>query len=163
MFARKLMGLLAGILVLASGEGFAAGPPETTQALGVIVARGDVRIDERPALPGTVLFAGSVVATGKSSTAVMKLRSGFAATLAENGEAVLSADTPSVFRLKKGAAVIRNDAAEPRRVEVNGAAVILEGKPGEFAPILKLPAATLRENVPSEPLWPKVPKPPCGE
>ena len=133
MFARKLMGLLAGILVLASGESFAAGPPETTQALGVIVARGDVRIDERPALPGTVLFAGSVVATGKSSTAVMKLRSGFAATLAENGEAVLSADTPSVFRLKKGAAVIRNDAAEPRRVEVNGAAVVLEGRPGEPA------------------------------
>jgi hypothetical protein len=131
MSNRRIGLAVTAVLILASVKGICAGRQNAPQPLGFIATRGDVWIDKQAALPGTALFAGDIVTTGKDAAAVINLRSATVATLTENGEVALSRDAgSSVVNLKKGTLTVRNESRQPSRVDVLGASVVVQAEGG---------------------------------
>jgi len=131
MSGRRIFGLVAAILLLASVNSFAAGHQDRLRPLGFVAAKGEVWVDKQPAPSGTAFFAGDVITTGSGSVAVMTFQSGTAATLSANSELVLSGEMgPTAMNLKKGTVSIRNESLESGRVSVLGATVVVRGEGG---------------------------------
>lgn len=131
MSGRRIFGLVAAILLLASVNILAAGRQDRLRPLGFVAAKGEVWIDKQPATSGTAFFAGDVITTGSASVAVMNFQSGTAATLSANGEVALSGESGSTaMNLRKGAVAIRNGSLESGRVSVLGATVLVRGEAG---------------------------------
>jgi hypothetical protein len=131
MSGRGIGATLTAVLMLASVNGLGAGRRDAPQPLGFLAAKGDVWIDKQAALPGTTLFAGDVVTTGKGSVAVMNLHSATIVTLAENGEVALSREArATVVDMKKGTLAVRNEGRLPSRVNVPGASVVVQAEGG---------------------------------
>jgi ferric-dicitrate binding protein FerR (iron transport regulator) len=131
MSGRAIPGMLTAVLILASVKGICAGRQNAPQPLGFLATRGDVWIDKQAALPGTALFVGDIVTTGKDSAAVINLQSATVATLTENGEVALSRDAgSSVVNLKKGTLAVRNESRQASRVDVLDASVVVQAEGG---------------------------------
>jgi ferric-dicitrate binding protein FerR (iron transport regulator) len=131
MSGRAIPGMLTAVLILASANGIGAGRQDAPQPIGFLAARGAVWIDQQAALPGTALFAGDVVTTGKGSEAVINLQSATVVSLAENGELALSRDAGSTaVNLKQGSLAVRNEGRQPSRIDVLGASVMVQAEGG---------------------------------
>ncbi len=131
MSGRRIFGLVAAILLLASVNIFAAARQDKLRPLGFVAAKGEVWVDKQPAPSGTAFFAGDVITTGSASVAVMTFQTGTAATLSADGEVALSGETGSTaINLRKGAVAIRNGSLESGRVSVLGATVLVRGEAG---------------------------------
>lgn len=126
---RRLWERLAGVLMLAVlHHAFAWGGDSESRVSGWIASRGPVLVNNEPALRGTSLFAGDVVATGKGSMAVMNLRAGTSVTLAENSEVALSPEPGPNLTLRRGVVIVRSGGLLSTRVSVLGASVIVQGQ-----------------------------------
>lgn len=131
MSGRGIFGVVTAVLLLANANGIGAGRQDVPRALGFVAAKGEVWVDKLPAPPGTALFAGDVITTGKASVAVMNFHSGSSATLTENGEVTLSPDaSPTGMNLNRGTLAIRNTGPQPTQVNVAGASVVVQGEAG---------------------------------
>jgi ferric-dicitrate binding protein FerR (iron transport regulator) len=123
--------MLAALLILASVNAVGAGRQNTPQPLGFLATRGAVWIDKEAARPGTALFAGDVVSTGKESVAVINLRSSALVTLSENGEVALSPEGGSnAVNLRKGTLAVRNEGSQPTRIDVLDTSVVVRAENG---------------------------------
>lgn len=127
MSGRRILRLVAAVLLLAGVEVWGAGRQDRPQVLGFLAAKGDVRVDQQSAPPGTALFAGDVVTTGRASVAVMNLHSGTVATVSEGGVVSISRDGLS---LAQGAVAIRSAGSQGIRIAVPGASVVVRGEAG---------------------------------
>lgn len=140
MPGQRLLQILTAVLVLAGLNGFAAGGGEAG-ALGSIAGRGEVWVDNQPVPPGTALYGGDVISTGKASTALMSLLSGSSATITENSEVALShGANPTNLNLRRGALLVRNPGPQATRVSVLGASVLVRGQ-DDFPAICRIAAA----------------------
>ncbi len=155
MMNRKSMCISTGMLILASLRVWATSSSDRREAVATLNGVGTVWVDSLPAPPGTTLFPGDVVATGKASAAVLSFRSGASVALAENSQVTLSSRPSSVsgseratgayppgwdrrktdratipvrLELDEGVLVIRNATGEPTQVGVLGAAVLVKGQ-----------------------------------
>lgn len=137
MRGERLWSVMTGLLCLAAVDGFATGPEVRVHSVGSIAGKGTILVNNQLALPGTTVFAGDVISTGKSSTAVMNLRSGTSATVSENSEVALSPGADSNLNLRKGALVVRNAGRHSTRVSVLGASVLVVGE-ASFPAICKI-------------------------
>ena len=166
MLYRSLLGALMALLIgvgLGGSSGFAAERTARRAPLGSVTATGPVWLNQPPGRessgipPGTALFAGDVIQTGKAGAALVRLLSGISASIAEQSSVtLLSGSGPAEQRgshgmvsmpwmpaeaaarsaaiptldLRQGALVALNGGPQPARVEIQGAAVILRGQPG---------------------------------
>jgi len=147
MSGRAIPGILTAVLMLVGANGFAAGRRESPQSLGFLAARGEVWIGQQAAFPGTALFAGDVVRTGKAAVAVVNLPSAVAATLSENSEAALARDAGTVvMSLKRGTLAVRNEGQQPARINLLGSSVIVQAD-GSFPTICRIAYAGLSARV----------------
>src|SRR6266567_7324784 len=95
-------GTLAGLVLLLSLNGFAAGKLDHPPVVGSIVGtKGIVLVDQQPVLPNEAVFAGDSVSTGATSGAFLNLH-GTTAILVEKSEVALARSGDSVaITLKK--------------------------------------------------------------
>src|SRR6516225_4343332 len=108
MWERARGPILLGLWALAAVGALAAEPQAKSEALAYLVSTGAVWVDGQSVPDEIVVFSGDVVTTGSASTAVLSFKSGGAATLAENTEAVLSQDPiPGNLTLRRGRMGIR--------------------------------------------------------
>ncbi len=132
MLERRFFRILTGVFILGSLGGFAWSRPLGPAARGSIYGTGTVSVNNEPALPGTTLLPGDVVATGKDSTALIQLSSGIAIAVNEDTEVALSPGTvPGTLNLRQGGVVIRTAGQQTARVSVLGASVFVQGQ-GDF-------------------------------
>ena len=125
-----LLGLWAGAAVSA----LAAEPATKSEALAYLASTGSVWVDRQRVLAEMVVFSGDVVTTGSASTAVLSFKSGGAATLAENTEAVLSGDAAAgSLILRRGSLAVRTFGERPARVKLPRDDVIVQGQHGSTA------------------------------
>lgn len=122
------MAIIVGTTLWLAGNGFGAGKLSRAEVVGSIVgAKGNVLVDHQPVIAKEAVFAGDVVSTGVASGAYLNLR-GTAAILVENTELALAATgSPAAMTLVKGAVVVRTNRAEPARVNLPGAFVLVRG------------------------------------
>jgi hypothetical protein len=138
MSGRAIPGMLTAVLILASVNAVGAGRQNTPQPLGFLATRGAVWIDKEAARPGTALFAGDVVSTGKESVAVINLQSSTLVTLSENSEVALSPDGGSnAVNLRKGTLAVRNEGRQPARIDVLDTSVVVQAE-GSFPAICSI-------------------------
>jgi ferric-dicitrate binding protein FerR (iron transport regulator) len=131
MSNRRIGLWLAAVLILASVNAVGAGRQNTPQPLGFLATRGAVWIDKQAARPGTALFTGDVVTTGKDSVAVINLQSATLVTLSENGEVALSPDGgSSALNLRRGTLAVRNEGRQPGRIDVLDISVVVQAEGG---------------------------------
>jgi ferric-dicitrate binding protein FerR (iron transport regulator) len=129
MPGRGRLSKLLSVLLLANIYAFAAGPPDASRAVGYIAVRGSVRVDQQAAPTGTVIYAGDVIRTGKASGAILNLHSRTAATLAENSEVALPAESPwGGLTLRRGSVLVRSEAGQTAHVTVSGTSVLIGGE-----------------------------------
>ena len=104
MAGEKRLGTLTLVMILASLNVFAAGKDTGAGALGWITGKESVWINEQPALPGTAVFSGDVIQTGKSARAVVSLPSGTSAALSQDSEVALGLESDRTsLELRRGA------------------------------------------------------------
>jgi len=144
------------VVVLASLNGFAAGPGRLAQpaagraggvteaaALGVVRADASVHLNNQPVAMGMAVFKGDVLQTGRTSGAVVNFRNGGSATLAESSEVAMEWETSSTsLNLRQGVLVVQGSprsASGRTSVHVLGATVIVAGE-GEFPAICRIAA-----------------------
>ncbi len=103
-------------------------------ALGSMLASGPVWVGGEPAAAPTTLFAGDVVHTGPSSTAVLNFHSGAAAQVESESELVLSGVQARLgMELRRGRVSLLSPGPEAMRVRLLGAALLLEEQAGRPA------------------------------
>ena len=134
------MAIIVGTTLWLAGNGFGAGKLSRAEVVGSIVgAKGNVLVDHQPVIAKEAVFAGDVVSTGVASGAYLNLR-GTAAILVENTELALAATgSPAAMTLVKGAVVVRTNRAEPARVNLPGAFVLVRGG-GDYPSICRIAA-----------------------
>ena len=109
----------------------AAGRPAKTQPLGYVTYQGEVRIDRQAVAPGTVVFAGDAITTGRAAFASVKLLSGTQATLGENGELLVAAgDSAAPLQLLRGTVALRQGGASSAHIGVGSSTVVVKGEKG---------------------------------
>src|SRR5439155_14440189 len=95
---RSLLGALMALLIevgLGGSSGFAAERTARRAVLGSVIATGPVWLNQPPGRessgipPGTALFAGDVIQTGKAGAALVRLLSGISASIAEQSSVTL--------------------------------------------------------------------------
>ncbi len=116
------------VLLSMSTLGWAAGPT-TSRPMGYLATRGEVRVGGHAALSGTTVFAGDVISTGRGSSVEVRLQSGTIATLSENGELSLAADS-AALRLSQGVVSVRNAGDQQARLLLPNATVVIESEGG---------------------------------
>jgi ferric-dicitrate binding protein FerR (iron transport regulator) len=137
MRTRKLVALALTALLGAGGAGYGAGSRTRAAAIGFVNARGEVRIDNVPALPATAVFPGDRVATGADAAAVLKLSWGASVILGSNGLLALPKEAGSQrIDFTRGVAIIRSQGTAPTVVRVPGAEVAVGG--GEFPTLCRI-------------------------
>jgi ferric-dicitrate binding protein FerR (iron transport regulator) len=121
-------------------DGFAAGRQTGVEAVGLVIGKESVWVNNQAALPRMAIFGGDVVQTGKNSSAVLNFRSGSAAALEEDSEVALGwAMSPTSLNLHQGAMVVHSSGLQPTRVSVLGASVTAQGE-GGFPAICRIAA-----------------------
>jgi ferric-dicitrate binding protein FerR (iron transport regulator) len=131
MTGRRFAIAVTTTVLWAHAIGLSAGRPSKPRAMGYLAAQGDVRVDLHAAPPGTAVFAGDVITTGKASVAEVSLHSGAAATLSENGELSIRSDNPvPTIRLTRGTISLRNASRQPTHVNLQGATIVVRGETG---------------------------------
>jgi len=113
---RSLLGALMALLIgvgLGGSSGFAAERTARRAPLGSVTATGPVWLNQPPGRessgipPGTALFAGDVIQTGKAGAALVRLLSGISASIAEQSSVtLLSGSGPAEQRGSHGIASI---------------------------------------------------------
>ena len=113
---RSLLGALMALLMgvgLGGSSGFAAERTTRRAPLGSVTATGPVWLNQPPGRessgipPGTALFAGDVIQTGKAGAALVRLLSGISASIAEQSSVtLLSGSGPAEQRGSHGIASI---------------------------------------------------------
>src|SRR5438132_4918615 len=112
---RSLLGALMALLIevgLGGSSGFAAERTARRAVLGSVIATGPVWLNQPPGRessgipPGTALFAGDVIQTGKAGAALVRLLSGISASIAEQSSVTLSGSGPAEQRGSHGIASI---------------------------------------------------------
>lgn len=140
MLNSRAVAIIVGTTLWLAGNGFGAGKSSRAEVVGSIVgAKGNVLVDHQPVIAKEAVFAGDVVSTGVASGAYLNLR-GTAAILVENTELALAATgSPAAMTLVKGAVVVRTNRAEPARVNLPGAFVLVRGG-GDYPSICRIAA-----------------------
>ena len=134
MYRRGRGPILLGLWAVAAVSALAAGPEAKPQALAYLASRGSVWVDGQRVPDEMVVFSGDVVATGSASGAVLSFKSGAAATLAENTEAVLSRDAvPGNLTLRRGRLEVWTAGQRSARVKLLDDDVIVQGQDGSPA------------------------------
>ena len=134
MYDRARGPILLGLWAVAALSAVAAGPEAKPQGLASLISTGSVWVDGQRVPDQMVVFSGDVVTTGNSSTAVLSFKSGGAATLAENTQAVLSRDAaPGTLTLRRGSLQVRTVGEQAARVKLPGEEVIVQGQDGSPA------------------------------
>ena len=134
MWERARGPILLGLWALAAVGALAAEPQAKSEALAYLASTGSVWVDGQRVPAEMVVFSGDVVTTGSASTAVLSFKSGGAATLAENTEALLSRDaTPGTLILQRGRLGVRTVGERSARVRLPGDNIIVQGEDGSPA------------------------------
>jgi ferric-dicitrate binding protein FerR (iron transport regulator) len=131
MYERGRGPILLGLWAVTTLSAPAAKPQAKPEALAYLAGRGSLWVDGQRVPDEMVVFSGDVVTTGGASTAVLSFKSGGAATLAENTEAVLSRDaTPGTLTLRRGRLEVRTVGERPTRVRLPNDDIIVQGQDG---------------------------------
>src|SRR5215472_6990791 len=134
MYNRARGPILLGIWTVAALSALAAERETKPQALASLVSTGSVWVDGQSVPDEMAVFSGDVVATGSASTAVLSFKSGGAALLAENTEAVLPQDPiPGNLTLRRGRMEVRTAGQRSARVKLLDDDVIVRGQDGSPA------------------------------
>jgi ferric-dicitrate binding protein FerR (iron transport regulator) len=131
MSGRRIAVAVTIVVLWVHALGLSAGRPSKPRPVGYLATQGEVRVDRHPAPPGTAVFAGDVITTGKGSVAEVSLSSGAAATLSEDGELSIPPDSSiPAIRLARGTLALRNASLQAAHVNVQGATVVVRGEAG---------------------------------
>jgi hypothetical protein len=134
MYKRGRGPILLGFCAVAALSALAAEPEAKSEALAYLASTGSVWVDGQRVPNQMVVFSGDVVTTGGASAAVLSFKSGGAATLAENTEAVLSRNSePGTLTLRRGTLELRTVGERPTRVKLPGDEVLVQGQDGSPA------------------------------
>ena len=134
MHKRSQGSILLALWAVAAGNAVAAGPEARSEALAYLAGTGLVLVDGQRVPDEIVVFSGDVVTTGRASMAVLSFKSGGAATLAENTEAVLRHDAaPEALTLRRGRLEVRTGGDRSARIRLPGDDVIVQGQGGSPA------------------------------
>jgi ferric-dicitrate binding protein FerR (iron transport regulator) len=131
MYKRGRGPILLGLWAVAALSAAAAEPNLKSEALAYLAAKGSVWVDGQRVPSEMVVFSGDVVSTGSASVAIISFKSGGAATLAENAEAVLSRDAPpGTLTLRRGRLDVRTAGKRPARVKLPDDEIVVQGQDG---------------------------------
>ena len=147
MPGRKYSILLASAVMAGSWlSGLNAAERPTPRALGLITVSGSVLVDQLPAPPSSVVFAGDTVTTGKGSAAVVRFRSGVTLAVSENSEVEFSKEIAYDLKIRQGALTINSPDQQAARVNVLGTFVVVRGRQDSPA-VCRIAAAWNRAEV----------------
>lgn len=129
MPGRKYLILLASAVMVGCWlGGLNASERPAPRALGLITVSGSVLVDQLPAPPSSIVFAGDTVTTGKGSAAVVRFRSGVTLAVSENSEVEFSKEIANDLKIRQGVLTINNPEQQAARVNVFGASVVVRGR-----------------------------------
>jgi hypothetical protein len=141
--ALRPLSSLVAIAVMVMGSTGSGAERAKAEALGTAAGAWAAWLNGQPLAPGTAVFSGDAISTGKGGIAVIRLVSGNSAAIGETSIATFFSRTASgtdkvrtgsqagdQIHLGHGLLTVRSDGRWPTQVSLAQAAVTLEGQPG---------------------------------